>query len=210
MHDMILRIALLALPVLIAVTVHEVAHGWIAFKLGDNTAQQAGRLTLNPIKHLDLFGTLVFIITQMVGWAKPVPVNPYNLKNPRKDMIWVAAAGPAANILMAVGFSLLYHLTSRMAGSYPSDMIIVPVLLISRVGVIINVGLATFNLLPVPPLDGSNIAMGLLPRDMARIYQSITPYGFLILLVLIFSGLVDKVIFPIISFMTNLLLYGQW
>ena len=207
MEEIVIRITLLAVPVLLAVTIHEVAHGWVAYKLGDNTAYLAGRLTLNPIKHLDLIGTLVFIVTQMIGWAKPVPVNPYNLKNPKKDMIWVAAAGPAANFILAVGFSLLYHFSSRLVGGYPSDFIITPVVLITRIGIIINIGLAVFNLLPIPPLDGSNILLGLLPREAALRYRSITPYGFLILLVLIFSGLVDKLIVPIIYFLVKLLLY---
>jgi len=207
MQEMIIRISLLAIPILMAVTIHEFAHGWVAFKLGDDTARQAGRLTVNPIKHLDLVGTLVFILTQMVGWAKPVPVNPYKLRNPKKDMVWVAAAGPAANLLLAVCFSLVFHFTNTLLGNYPTDLIIAPIVLITKIGVIINIGLAIFNLLPVPPLDGSNIVTGLLPPEMALRYQSVTPYGFIILLVLIFSGLVDKVIFPIIAFITGLLLF---
>ncbi|MBW2062919.1 MAG: site-2 protease family protein [Deltaproteobacteria bacterium] len=209
MSDLIFRISLLAVPVLMAVTIHEVAHGWVAFKLGDDTAQQAGRLTLNPIKHLDLFGTLVFVMTQMIGWAKPVPVNPYKLRHPQRDMMWVAVAGPAANICLAVCFALVYHLLKDLAFSHPSNPILIPIVLITRIGVVINIGLAVFNLLPIPPLDGSNIVTGLLPRDLAMRYQSITPYGFIILLVLIFSGLVSKVIFPIITFLVSLLLYGQ-
>jgi len=122
-------------------------------------------------------------------------------------MVWVAAAGPAANLLLAVCFSLVFHFTNTLLGNYPTDLIIAPIVLITKIGVIINIGLAIFNLLPVPPLDGSNIVTGLLPPEMALRYQSVTPYGFIILLVLIFSGLVDKVIFPIIAFITGLLLF---
>ena len=109
MEDTIIRISILAVPILLAVTVHEVAHGWAASKLGDDTARLAGRLTLNPIKHLDLVGTLVFLVTQMVGWAKPVPVNPYNFRNPRQDMLWVSAAGPGANLILAGLFAVIFR-----------------------------------------------------------------------------------------------------
>jgi Zn-dependent protease len=197
MENMILRVAMLAIPILIAVTVHEVAHGYAALKFGDRTAQMSGRLSLNPIKHLDPVGTLVFIITQRVGWAKPVPVNPNNFQNPRQDMMWVSLAGPASNLAMAgilgLGFQALLSSAGHTAG--PALHTVATILM---EGVMINVGLAVFNLLPVPPLDGSGILSGLLPEDLARQYDSLTPYGFIILLVLIFTGLVGKIIVPII------------
>lgn len=205
MNDLFITISILALPVLLAVTMHEVAHGWVADKLGDDTARQAGRLTLNPIKHLDIVGTLVFFITRMVGWAKPVPVNPMNFRRPRQDMMWVAAAGPAANLCLAVLFALLFRLLAAMVNLVPL-FFLQPFILIAQAGVIINVGLAVFNALPIPPLDGSSIAAGLLPLDMALRYERLKPYGFIILLILIFTGVVDKIVFPIIRFLAQFLL----
>jgi Zn-dependent protease len=207
MEDYLYILSLLAVPILLAVTVHEVAHGWVANKLGDPTARLAGRLTLNPFKHLDPIGTLVFVITRMVGWAKPVPVNPYNLRNPQRDMIWVAAAGPAANILLASGFALIYHIFNNWL-DFSVGPVTTPVVAVAQLGVYINLGLATFNILPIPPLDGSNILMGILPRDLAIQYERITPYGFIILLILIFTNLVSTVLFPIINTMADLLLKG--
>lgn len=207
MEDYLLILSLLAVPILLAVTVHELAHGWVADKLGDPTARLAGRLTLNPFKHLDPIGTLVFVITRMVGWAKPVPVNPYNLRNPQRDMIWVAAAGPAANILLASGFALIYHIFNNWL-DFSVGPVTTPVVAVAQLGVYINLGLATFNILPIPPLDGSNILMGILPRDLAIQYERITPYGFIILLILIFTNLVSTVLFPIINTMADLLLKG--
>ncbi|MBF0530552.1 MAG: site-2 protease family protein [Deltaproteobacteria bacterium] len=206
MTGQILNFSILALPILLAVTVHEVAHGWMAFKLGDDTAKQAGRLTLNPIKHLDLVGTLAFFLTQMVGWAKPVPVNPNNLRHPRQDMIWVAAAGPLANFIMAVIFALLFRLLVASPSLIP--FLRVPLARIAAAGVMINLGLAIFNILPIPLLDGSSILSGLLPENMRRGYEQINRYGFIILLLLIISGLVDRLISPIISFLAVALLGG--
>lgn len=209
--NIIREIVLLAFPILIAVTFHEVAHGYVADKLGDPTARMMGRLTLNPIKHLDLIGTLVFVFTRMIGWAKPVPVNPLNLRNPQKDMMWVSLAGPAANMVIAIIASIVY----RLLQSFPissSDLfgqkILVPVILITYLTVTINIGLGIFNLIPVPPLDGSKILMGLLPHKQAVAYSRIEPYGFFILLGLIFFRITDYVIFPVIIILRYLLL-GQ-
>ncbi|MBU2549648.1 MAG: site-2 protease family protein [Proteobacteria bacterium] len=205
MTEYLVTFFIYVVPVLLAVTIHEVAHGWVAEKFGDPTARQAGRITLNPIKHLDLVGTLVFFITRMVGWAKPVPVNPSYFRNPRQDMLWVSAAGPAANLALAVLFSVLLRLI--IAGQYVLPMFILePLFLIARAGVIINLGLAVFNLLPVHPLDGSGIAAGLLPPDLARSYDRLAPYGFIILLVLIFTRAANIMIFPVIRFLAGLLL----
>lgn len=204
MKEYLVKFSILALPILLAVTVHEVAHGWAAYKLGDDTAKRAGRLSLNPIKHLDLVGTLVFFLTQMIGWAKPVPVNPHNLRRPRQDMIWVAAAGPVANLLLAVFFAVLF----RWLISSPSLLpyLRMPLIQITAAGVMINVGLAIFNVLPIPPLDGSGILGGLLPPAMAYKYDQLQRYGFIILLILIATGIVDRVIAPVISVVARTLL----
>jgi Zn-dependent protease len=186
-------------PVLFAITVHEFSHGWVADRLGDPTARLAGRLTLNPLKHLDLIGTLVFVVTQMIGWAKPVPVNPHNLKDPRRDMLWVSLAGPGSNLLIALGSTAVLHSIKGMAVSGPtSAMLLFPLFLMVQISVMINIALAIFNLIPIPPLDGSKILMGLLPPALAASYAKIEPYGFLILIVLIMSNAFNFILFPLI------------
>ncbi len=195
----ILQIIIYAPPVLLAITVHEFSHGWVANKLGDPTAKLAGRLTLNPLKHLDLVGTLVFVITRLIGWAKPVPVNPHNLKNPHRDMLWVSLAGPGSNLLVALGSAFLFHSLKGLpiSGSISSG-ILLPLFYMAQISVSINIALAIFNLIPVPPLDGSKILMGLLPPAQALSYARLEPYGFIILLVLIMTNVFDVVLFPII------------
>ncbi len=202
------QIILMAVPILLAVTFHELAHGYMAYKLGDHTAKDAGRLTLNPLKHLDPLGTLVFIVTRMIGWAKPVPVNPYNLRNPKKDMMWVSIAGPAANMVLAVVSAILYKLMLTLPVTDPIlvKRILLPLAMMLQMSVVLNIGLAVFNLIPVPPLDGSKILMGLLPASQAIAYSRIEPYGFFILLALIFFRITDYLIFPIIIFLRNLLI----
>lgn len=193
---------------LLAVTFHELAHGWVAYKLGDPTAKDAGRLTLNPIKHLDLLGTIVFFVTRMIGWAKPVPVNPYNFKNPRTDMAWVAVAGPAMNILLAIGFTILLKLLLSIPLPRSSSLVsvLMPLALMFKVGIIINVGLAIFNIIPIPPLDGSKILEGLLPMEAAIKYARLERYGVILLVILIFTHVVDYVVFPVINAVSSLLL----
>ncbi|HEB75265.1 MAG TPA: site-2 protease family protein [Nitrospirae bacterium] len=202
------QVVLMAVPILLAVTFHELAHGYVAYRLGDPTAKHAGRLTLNPLKHLDPVGTLVFLVTRMIGWAKPVPVNPYNLRNPRRDMMWVSIAGPAANMALAVASALAYKIMLMLPVTDPLllQKIFLPLSMMLQISVVINIGLAVFNTIPVPPLDGSKILMGLLPARQAIAYSRIEPYGFFILLALIFLRITDFLIFPVIIFFRNLLL----
>lgn len=186
-------------PVLGAVTVHEYAHGWVADRLGDPTPRLAGRLTLNPLKHLDPIGTLVFFLTRTIGWARPVPINPFNFPDPRKGMALVALAGPGANVLLAVLCALAYK--GLVISGLIQDLgaLFLPLALMLKIGVVVNLGLAFFNLLPVPPLDGGRILMGVLPRRRAWLLSRMEPYGFLILLLLIISGVVRVFLYPAIQ-----------
>ncbi len=202
MNFNIQQIILLIVPVLFSITVHEVCHGYAAYRMGDPTAKAAGRLTLNPIKHIDVVGLLVLFLTRMIGWAKPVPVNPMYFKNPRKGMMWVSIAGPASNLALACVFAIAY----KVSAGFLSTSYLYPLVFMMEPMVSINVGLAIFNLIPIPPLDGSHILEGLLPADMARAYSSIAPYGFIILLVLIFTRVVDYLVFPIIRMIIGILL----
>ena len=202
-------VAVFAVPVIFAITVHEVAHGWTALQFGDPTAQVAGRLTLNPIKHIDPIGTLILPIGLLVmsggqmafGWAKPVPVAFQNLRNPRRDMILVAAAGPASNLAMAMGWALLLSFVLSQFPQVPGDYWVVSMCM---TGILINVLLAVFNMLPIPPLDGGRVLAGLLPPDMANILHRVEPFGFLIVIVLLVTGnlltILGPVFFPLLRF----------
>ena len=188
----------------VAVIIHEYAHGWVAWKRGDSTAKDAGRLTLNPLAHIDPIGTiflpLMLLVTHapiIFGWAKPVPVDFRSLQNPKKDMIWVGLAGPTANIIFAVLLSLILKFFT-LTGSH------LFVMLLSS-GILINLVLAVFNTLPIPPLDGSRVLMGLLPRDLAIQYAKLEPYGFMIVFGLLFFGVIGNVIWPIVMFLARLL-----
>ena len=210
-------IAFWAVPVLVAVIFHELAHGYTAYRLGDPTAAQLGRLTLNPIAHVDPFGTvllpLILIISGspfLFGYAKPVPVNFMNLGNPRRDMVYVAAAGPAMNLCLALVSALL--LQQLQAAQFPGN---IPVaesassgLLVSvlQASVIINVALAVFNLIPLPPLDGGRVATGLLPRGLALPLARLEPYGMVIVMLLLMTGVLGDVIRPITIFLLQALL----
>ena len=181
---------------ILALTFHEYAHGWVADKLGDPTAQENGRLTLNPIAHIDPFGTiilpLILILTHswfIVGWAKPVPVNPYNFQDPKKGMLWVGLAGPAANIILAIILLLILRTGLMPVGSIGGAVF--------AIGILINVILALFNAFPIPPLDGSRILAGIIPERFAYYYSKIEPYGFIIVLVLFMTGLIWRILFPI-------------
>lgn len=178
MNISIQTIVLLVPVILFALTVHEYAHGWMAERFGDNTARLAGRITLNPIVHLDPIGTLMLFIVHF-GWAKPVPVDPRRLRNPRKDMIWVSLAGPAANLALA----LVFGLTIRFF--LPSFSSVEGLVRFLFLGLKINLALALFNLIPIHPLDGSHILSGLLPLNQAYIYSRLEPHGMMVLVGLI-------------------------
>ena len=203
------EISILALPFLLAITCHEAAHGFAAYLLGDPTAKHAGRLTLNPLKHLDPMGTLALVLTRMIGWAKPVPVNPMYFKNPQRDMMIVALAGPAANMTLAVMFSIVVKviLSLDVNGLSPLMLkILEPSVMIANAGVIINLALCFFNLLPIPPLDGSKILAGFMPREAAFKFMSFR-YGFVIVILLAMLGLLGKVISPAMGFFYNFLVH---
>jgi Zn-dependent protease len=199
MNNIISQIALLIVPVLFSITIHEVCHGYLAYLFGDPTAKNAGRLTLNPIKHIDPVGLLVLFITGIagmaIGWAKPVPVDPRYFKKPRINMMWVSLAGPLSNFVLAVVTAFIY----RQFGGFLLQSFFYPLVIMAEYMVMINVGLAVFNLIPIHPLDGSHIMEGLLPLRAAYAYSKLQPYGFIILLMLIFTRAVNVVIFPIIS-----------
>ncbi|MCZ7627469.1 MAG: site-2 protease family protein [Candidatus Methylomirabilota bacterium] len=193
--------------ILAALTCHEYAHGWVADKRGDPTARWLGRLTWNPLAHLDPVGTLALIFTP-VGWAKPVPVNFDALRHPRRDMVLVAAAGPGANLILAFVCAWLLRLfgSPERADEGAWFLWLTPVSLMLYKSVLINVALAVFNLIPVLPLDGGRVMAGLLPPRQAASYGRLERYGFVILIVLIFSGAVDRLIWPPIALVAGLLL----
>jgi Zn-dependent protease len=209
MNNFITELIILAPPLLFALTFHEFAHGFIAYRLGDPTARDAGRLTLNPLKHLDPLGTIAFFFIKF-GWAKPVPVNPSYFQNPKKDMLWVALAGPLTNLALAVISAILtkgiWLLATILPYSSAAEAILVPLNSMLIASVWINLVLCIFNFLPIPPLDGSRILMGLLPNNLALSYMRIERFGFIIIIVLAFSGVLSKVIVPVISFANSLLL----
>lgn len=197
-----------AIPVLFAVTLHEVAHGFVAGKLGDQTATRLGRVTLNPFKHIDLIGTIVVPILFLVmggfifGWAKPVPVDWRNLRNPRRDMALVAAAGPTANLLMALFWGGIAKISLELfkTGIQPFKMLAI----MGMAGISINIMLLIINLIPIPPLDGSRVVASLLERKWSLQYEKLEPYGFMILVLLIFSGILSMILSPAYEWMQGL------
>jgi Zn-dependent protease len=195
--SLIQRIIVWVIPVIFAITVHETAHGWVAKKYGDNTAKMLGRLTLNPLKHIVPVGTIllpgILLLTGtgfIFGWAKPVPVDARNFKNPRQDMAIVALAGPVSNLLMAVGWALI----ARVGVMINVDFMTLPMIYWGIAGISINLVLALINLIPIPPLDGSRVVSGILPNRWAWQYNKLERYGFLILLLMLFTGTLNVIL----------------
>jgi len=200
------KIAVSAIPIIFAITVHEAAHGYVAKYFGDMTAFQEGRITLNPLKHIDPVGTILIPTITLVlggilfGWAKPVPVNFARLRNPKKDMLWVAAAGPLSNLVMAVIWALVIKFSTLTPASFQ-----MPLAFMGAVGVMINTVLMVLNLLPLPPLDGGRIAVSLLPNHLAYRFAMMERYGFIILLALLFTGVLSMIMNPFIVVMLTVI-----
>ncbi len=205
--NLVQTIAIFALPVIFAITLHEAAHGYAARHFGDVTAWRLGRISLNPIRHIDLVGTIVVPLVILMastlmgssgilfGWAKPVPVNFGALRNPKRDMLWVAAAGPGANLLMA----LMWALAMKVGLLLPSNAFSVPLDLMADAGIKINLVLMILNLLPILPLDGGRIAVSLLPTSLAISYSRLEPLGFPILIVLLMTRVLDSILSPLVQ-----------
>ncbi len=206
LDSLIQTLAIAALPVIFAITLHEAAHGYAARHFGDPTAWLAGRISLNPIRHIDLWGTIVIPIVillfsgggMMFGYAKPVPVDFSRLKKPKQDMLWVAAAGPLANLAMAVGWAALV----KLAWLLPGNAFTVPMTEMGKIGILVNCVLMVLNLIPLPPLDGGRIMVSLLPGRLAWKFSRIEPWGFPILLLLLFTGILGTVMHPLVSLAT--------
>jgi Zn-dependent protease len=202
MDGIIQTITVYAIPVLLAITLHEAAHGYVARMFGDSTAYMLGRVTLNPLKHIDLVGTIIVPLAIVLlsklsggagflfGWAKPVPVNFANLRNPKRDMIWVAGAGPGVNLLMAIAWALL--LNAFLAADFREQFF----LEMAKAGIFVNIGLMALNLLPLPPLDGGRILVGLLPHRLAYALSRVEPYGFFILIALLATNTIGFFLQP--------------
>lgn len=189
----------------IVVVIHEVAHGWVAFLMGDHTARDAGRLTLNPAVHVDPMGSIILPALLVLshspvifGWAKPVPVNPMNFRSPRAGLFLTSLAGPLSNMVLAGLFAALFK-----TGLFPPHSLLWYFLL---QGVIVSLVLGFFNLIPIPPLDGANVVMSLLPYRMMKVFAAVERYGFIVLIVLLYAGLLDRVIVPLVQLTTGILL----
>jgi Zn-dependent protease len=207
-EKIIYNVAVWAIPVLFAITLHEVAHGWMANKLGDGTARMLGRLSLNPIKHIDPFGTillplvLILIHSPIVfGAAKPVPVDTRNFKNPRRDMAIVAFAGPFANIVMAVFWAIMFFVSQYIIAD---KAILEGLIRMALAGILINLVLFTFNLIPIPPLDGGRILSGFVPPKISDLLDKIEPFGFFIVIGLVFLGVLSPLLTPVLSLFSSL------
>lgn len=200
------RLALLLPGFLLAITVHEAAHGYAAYRMGDPTAKLAGRLTLNPLKHIDPIGLLVLVVTRFIGWAKPVPIDTRYFKNPRRGMALSSLAGPGANLLLAVVLTLMFGLTPDVSlESARGFQFWDPMRQILENAVVINVVLACFNLLPIPPLDGSHVLSWLLPWEAARRFESWSRWGFALIILLAMTGILSQILNPVAQVIFNLL-----
>lgn len=214
MENLIQTLAIWALPVIFAITLHEAAHGYVARHFGDPTAWQLGRVSLNPLRHIDPVGTIIvpalILATSkllagggiLFGWAKPVPVNFGRLRSPKRDMLWVAAAGPFANLAMALAWAILLKLATLV----PDSAFALPMAEMGKAGIKINAALMLLNLLPIPPLDGGRIAVSLLPHRAAWRFAQLEPYGFVILLALLITGILDDILGPLIFGFIHLIL----
>ena len=213
MENLIQTLAIYAIPVLLAITLHEAAHGYVARHFGDPTAYLAGRISLNPLRHVDPVGTIlvpgaILVASKLIGgsamlfgWAKPVPVDFARLRHPKQDMLWVAAAGPGTNLLMAFGWAALLKATIAMEPGLLSAFLAGN----ARAGIEINAVLMLLNLLPIPPLDGGRIAVSLLPHRLAWQFSKLEPYGLAILLVLLFTDILGRILGPLLSVFFRLL-----
>ncbi len=210
LDQFLFKLAVYAPPMLLAITLHELSHGAVAAMLGDPTARQAGRLTLNPLKHIDPLGLLAFVLTQMIGWAKPVPVDGRYFRNPRVGMMLVSAAGPGANFLLAIASSLaldgLDMLYAGVADPFWQANLLVPLVYMTVASVQVNLALGVFNLIPIPPLDGGHLLMGLLPRRAAYTLAQYERWGFVIVILLAISGVLGRVLSPVVTVLYNLLI----
>ncbi len=202
------KVTVYALPIIFAITVHEAAHGYAAKYFGDLTAYNQNRISLNPLRHIDPIGTIllpaltVLLGGVLFGWAKPVPVNFMNLRHPKKDMLWVAAAGPFSNLIMAIFWTILYGRSAY----FPESMSLF-IQQMGIAGISINLSLMVLNLIPLPPLDGGRIAVSLLPNHLAYKYAQVERYGFLILIILLMTHILDLIIFPVIQISQSLILW---
>lgn len=197
-ENMLFKLSIMLVPGLLAITCHEVAHGFVAWRYGDPTARMLGRLTLNPLKHIDIFGTLMLVVVG-IGWAKPVPVVIENLRNPKKDMIWVSAAGPITNIVLAILSALLLRLLQVLPIAN-GEFVLLPLSYMVSFSIYINLLLAFFNMIPIPPLDGGRVMMGLLPYRQAIALGRIEPYGMIIIIALVFfTPVFSYVLMPLLS-----------
>jgi len=210
-NGIIRGISIWAIPVVFAVVLHEVSHGWVASRLGDDTARWMGRLTLNPLKHIDPLGTVIIPLLLLVmgspflfGYAKPVPIDYRKLRHPKQDMVWVAAAGPVTNLLLALASAVLLFVVARLPAA--ADWVSHPVSLMCQASILINMVLCIFNLLPLPPLDGGRVAVGLLPGPAAYQLSRVEPFGFLIIVVLLMTGLLQSLIGPLVMGSAQLLI----
>ena len=209
LSDTMQIILVAAPPAILAITLHEAAHGYAARHFGDPTAWQAGRISLNPLRHIDPIGTLLlplllalFKSPILFGWAKPVPVSIHRLRRPKRDMLWVAAAGPAVNLLMALGWTALLKLDTLI----PYNMLSQPLALMCQVGIGINLSLAMLNLFPLPPLDGGRIAVSLLPEPLASQFAQLERWGFFILIALLYLGALDVTVWPLVDALERFIL----
>ena len=200
---------LIAPPILLALTFHEFSHAYVAHRYGDDTAERSGRLTMNPLRHLDPLGTIMIFLVHF-GWAKPVPVNPFNLKNPRKNMLWISAAGPISNMILALISGLIFRLFSGFAVAPAGDTLPGVLVLMVFLSMKINLALAIFNILPISPLDGSKILYGLLPPGFGKLIFALERYGpFILIGLIIFSRAADvsilgRLIWPFVDFFSKL------